>query len=55
MVFKDEFFDRGSFIIGIGEKIRFWGDVWLDDQSLSTQYPPVFNIVLNKDVADVNF
>ena len=31
MEVKDEFFERGSFKIGNGEKTRFWEDKWLGD------------------------
>jgi hypothetical protein len=47
---KYEFFDMGSFIIGNGKKIRFEEDIWLGDQSLSAQYPSLFNIIRHKDV-----
>ena len=50
MKVKDEFFNRGSFIIGDGTKTRFWNDIWLGDTSLSAQYPSLYNIVQRKDV-----
>ena len=49
MKVKDEFFDRGSFHIGNGEKTRFWEDTWLGDEPLARQYPSLYNIVRIKE------
>jgi hypothetical protein len=35
MEVKEEFFARGSFIVGNGESVRFWEDIWLGDRPLS--------------------
>jgi hypothetical protein len=35
---RDDFSQRGSFIVGDGKGTRFWEDTWLGDSSLSTQY-----------------
>jgi hypothetical protein len=52
---RDEFFKRGSFVIGDGRITRFWEDTWLGDSPLSSQYPSLYNIVRHKHVrvADV--
>jgi hypothetical protein len=52
---RDEFFQRGSFVIGDGMNTRFWEDAWLGTTSLSSQYPSLYNIVRFKHVrvADV--
>ena len=52
---KDDFFDRGSFVLGNGNNIRFWEDTWLGDKPLSKEYPSLYNIVYRKQVlvADV--
>ena len=47
---KDEFFSRGSFIIGDGSSTRFWEDSWLGTRPLSSQYPLLYNIVQHKNV-----
>ena len=50
MKMKDEFFERGSFSIGNGEKVRFWEDTWLGDKPLSSQYPSLYRIAHRKEV-----
>jgi hypothetical protein len=35
MKIKEEFFRRGSFLVGNGEDTRFWEDVWLGNMSLA--------------------
>jgi hypothetical protein len=52
---RDEFFERGSFVLGGERDTRFWEDVWLGDTPLSSQYPALYNIVRDKQVrvADV--
>jgi hypothetical protein len=41
-------FNLGSFVLGNGEQIRFWEDVWLGDQPLMSQYPSLYHIVRQK-------
>lgn len=48
MKVKDLFFNLGSFVLGNGEQIRFWEDVWLGDQPLMRQYPSLYHIVRQK-------
>jgi hypothetical protein len=48
MKVKEEFFNRGSFIVGNSEDTRFWEDVWLGNTSLAEQYPYLYNIVQRK-------
>ena len=35
------------FVVGNGERIRFWEDLWWGDQPLGTQYPRLFRVVLD--------
>ena len=51
MKLKDEFFKRGSFSVGNGEKTRFWKDTCLGNESLSSQYPSLYNIIQRKEVS----
>jgi hypothetical protein len=48
MATKNVFFRHGTFSIKNGEQIRFWEDVWLDNASLSEQYPALYSIVRRK-------
>jgi hypothetical protein len=48
MKVKDDFFQRGSFVVRDGMKTRFWEDTWLGDTPLATQYPSLYNIVRTK-------
>jgi hypothetical protein len=49
MRIKEEFFSRGSFVLGDGSSIRFWEDTWLGERPLAAQYPLLYNIVRYKD------
>jgi hypothetical protein len=55
MKVKDDFFQRGSFVVRDDMKTRFWEDTWLGDTPLADQYPSLYNIVRTKHVlvADV--
>ena len=52
---KNDFFKRGGFILGNGQRVRFWEDTWLGDMSLADRYPSLFNIARRRNVivADV--
>jgi hypothetical protein len=52
---KNDFFQRGSFVVRDGMKTRFWEDTWLGDTPLATQYPNLYVIARTKHVlvADV--
>ena len=39
-----------QFVVGNGERIRFWEDLWWGDQPLGTQYPRLFRVVLDKNI-----
>jgi hypothetical protein len=47
---KEEFFSRGTMVIGNGQKTRFWEDIWLGDTPLKDQYPMLYNIVNHANV-----
>jgi hypothetical protein len=47
---KEDYFNRGSFTVGNGEKTIFWEDTWLGNKSLAEQYPSLYNIVQLKQV-----
>ncbi|KAJ9678262.1 hypothetical protein PVL29_022997 [Vitis rotundifolia] len=36
------------FVVGNGDRIRFWEDLWWRDQPLGSQYPRLFRVVLDK-------
>ncbi|KAJ9671310.1 hypothetical protein PVL29_025144 [Vitis rotundifolia] len=38
------------FVVGNGERIRFWEDLWWGDQPLGSQFPRLFRVVLDKNV-----
>ena len=37
------------FIVGNGRKVRFWKDLWYEDQTLKEVFPNLFLLVVNKD------
>ncbi|KAJ9693399.1 hypothetical protein PVL29_012251 [Vitis rotundifolia] len=47
-VFQD-FSKYTRFVIGNGERIRFWEDLWWGDQIFKVQYPRLFRVVTDKD------
>jgi hypothetical protein len=51
MKVKDEFFKHGSFAVNNGMSARFWEDTWLGNRPLADQYPFLYSIVRNKNVA----
>ena len=44
-----EFSKFTRFVIGDGEKIRFWEDLWWGDQPLGVRYPRLLRVVTNKN------
>jgi hypothetical protein len=46
---KEDFFSRGSFVLGNGSSIIFWKDKWLGERQLAAQYPSLHNTVRHKD------
>jgi hypothetical protein len=52
---KEDFFRRGSFVVGDGTTVRFWEDRWLGNRTLAECYPNLYHIAQRKHVlvADV--
>ena len=48
-VFQD-FSKYTRFVVGDGERIRFWEDLWWGDQPLGFQYPRLFSVVTDKNI-----
>ena len=48
-VFQD-FSKYTRFVVGDGEKILFWEDLWWGDQPLRSQYPRLFRVVTDKNI-----
>ena len=38
------------FVVGDGERIRFWEDLWWGDQIFKDQYPRLFRVVTDKNI-----
>ena len=38
-------------MVGDGERIRFWEDLWWGDQPLGFQYPSLFRVVTDKNIS----
>ena len=41
---------RSHFIVGNGRKVKFWKDLWCEDQTLKDDFPNLFWLAVNKDV-----
>ncbi|RVW38475.1 Transposon TX1 uncharacterized 149 kDa protein [Vitis vinifera] len=39
------------YVVGNGERIRFWEDLWWGNQPLGTQYPRLFRVVVDKNIS----
>ena len=37
------------FIVGNGRKVKFWKDLWCEDQALKDAFPNLFRLAVNKD------
>ncbi|RVW39477.1 Transposon TX1 uncharacterized 149 kDa protein [Vitis vinifera] len=48
LVFQ-EFSKFTRFVVGDGDRIRFWDDLWWGDQPLGTQYPRLLSVVTDKN------
>ncbi|RVW51835.1 putative ribonuclease H protein [Vitis vinifera] len=48
-VFQD-FSKYTRFVVGDGERIRFWEDLWWGDQIFKDQYPRLFRVVTYKNI-----
>ncbi|RVW62021.1 hypothetical protein CK203_062421 [Vitis vinifera] len=40
---------RSCFIVGNGRKVKFWKDLWCEDQALKDAFPNLFRLAVNKD------
>jgi hypothetical protein len=47
---RDEFLQRGNFIVGDGMNTHFWKDPWLGNTMLANQYPSLYSLVCYKNV-----
>jgi hypothetical protein len=47
---KDEFLQRGSFVVGNGLSTRFWEDTWLREKPFAEEYPSLYNISYHKNI-----
>ncbi|RVW50233.1 hypothetical protein CK203_088006 [Vitis vinifera] len=47
---SQEFSKFTRFVVGDGERIRFWEDLWWGDQPLGVQYPRLFRVVIDKNI-----
>ncbi|KAJ9709585.1 hypothetical protein PVL29_001188 [Vitis rotundifolia] len=48
-VYQD-FFKFTRFMVGDGERIRFWEDLWWGDQPLGVRYPRLLRVVTDKNI-----
>ncbi|RVX05281.1 Transposon TX1 uncharacterized 149 kDa protein [Vitis vinifera] len=39
------------YVVGNGDRIRFWEDLWQGDQHLGIQYPRLFRVVVDKNIS----
>ena len=49
MEIKDQFFEKGRFVVQNGQQTRFWEDLWIGHELLRQQYPSLYAIVRKKN------
>jgi hypothetical protein len=54
MLAKEDFYSRVSFQTGDEQMAHFWGDTWLGDMSLASQYLSLYNTVQCKNALVVD-
>ena len=42
-------FELTRFIVGDGTRVKFWKDVWCENQYLENAFPNLFNLIVNKE------
>ncbi|RVW90819.1 putative ribonuclease H protein [Vitis vinifera] len=45
----ESFRSHSHFFVGDGTKVKFWKDLWCENQSLEEAFPTLFNLSVNKD------
>ena len=45
----ENFQSHSRFIVGDGTRVKFWKDLWCENQSLEEAFPILFNLSVNKD------
>ena len=40
---------RSCFIVGNGRKVKFWKDLWCENQALKDAFPNLFRLAINKN------
>ena len=40
---------RSRFIVGSERKVKFWKDLWCEDQTLKEAFPNLYRLMVNKD------
>ncbi|RVW45726.1 hypothetical protein CK203_094993 [Vitis vinifera] len=45
----ESFRSHSRFIVGDGIRVKFWKDLWCENQSLEEAFPTLFNLSVNKD------
>ena len=49
MEIKEQFLERGRFVVQNGQQTRFWEDLWIGHEPLRQQYPSLYAIVRKKN------
>ena len=45
----ENFRTHSRFIVGDGIRVKFWKDLWCENQSLEDAFPNLFNLTVNKE------
>ena len=45
----ESFRSHSRFFVGDGTRVKFWKDLWCENQSLEEAFPTLFNLSVNKD------
>jgi hypothetical protein len=51
MEVKSLVMEKGRFKVQDGIRIRFWEDLWIENEPLMKKYPSLYNIVMEKNLS----
>lgn len=51
----DIFWNHIKIEVGMGENVSFWDDIWLGNEKLSTKFPNLFSLILDKEASVASY
>ena len=51
MLFRSDFSKNCQFVVGLGNRVRFWQDGWYGNQHFQLAFPRLYGIAIDKEVS----